>query len=87
MRRINMAEARAKFPELVRQVAGGETVVVGRYGAPIAVVLSFEKFQEMEEDLEDLRAALEAVMEHQQPQKHGRTLDEVLSDKEVATQP
>lgn len=86
MKRINMAEARAKFPALVKKVLEGETVVIGRYGAPVAVMLSYEKFLEMEEDLEDLRSALEAVMEQKRTKKRGRTLQEVLSDKEVATQ-
>lgn len=79
MKRTNMAEARAKFPELIRRVTEGETVVVGRYGVPVAVVLSYKKFEEMEEDLEDLRAVLEAELEAKHSGGKGRTIDQVLS--------
>ena len=85
--KANIAVARARFPELIRKVEEGETVVIGRYGTPVAVVLSYEKFLEMEEDIEDLRGALEAVMEQRRTGEVGRTLDEVLSDSGVAAKP
>lgn len=85
MKKLNMAEARAKFPELIKRIQEGESVVIGRYGTPVAVVLSYEKFQEMEEDLEDLHSALRAVLEARTEQTPGRTLDEIMADSAVSS--
>jgi len=85
MKKINMAQARAKFPELIKRVQEGESVVVGRYSMPVAVIVSYEKFVEMEEDLEDLHSALRAVLEARAEQKPGRTLDEVMADSAVSS--
>ena len=87
LKKINMADARARFPELIRKVEEGETVVVGRYGTPVAVVLSYEKFDQMEEDIDDLRAMLEAEIEMRRSGVTGRTLEEVLADKVAPVNP
>ncbi|MBI2886763.1 MAG: type II toxin-antitoxin system Phd/YefM family antitoxin [Chloroflexi bacterium] len=81
MKRVNMAEARARFPELVKRVSAGETVVVGRYGVPVAVVISYERFQEMEEDLDDLRTMVEAEIELRRTGKKGRKLRDVVANE------
>jgi prevent-host-death family protein len=61
--KVNMAKARARFPEIVKLVEDGAIVRVDRYSKPVAVILSFEKFEEIEEDLEDLKAVVLAMRE------------------------
>lgn len=85
MKKLNMADARARFPELIKRVQDGESVAIGKYGTPVAVVLSYEKFQEMEEDLDDLRAALQAVLEARRNQESGRTLEEVMAERPASS--
>jgi prevent-host-death family protein len=79
-KKVNMAIARARFPELIKKVEAGEVAVVGRYGRPVAVILSFEKFREMEEDIEDLKAVIQMEREIAQNGITGPTLDEYLAE-------
>ena len=81
MKRVNMAEARARFPELVKRVAEGETVVVGRYGVPVAVVIAYDKYLELEEDLEDLKSMVETEVELRRSGKKGRRLRDIVASK------
>ena len=43
MRTVNLAEAKARFSELVTAVAAGEDVVITRHGQPIARLSGVEK--------------------------------------------
>lgn len=79
---VNIAQARAQFPQVVKQVMGGERIVIGRYGVPVAVLLSYETYLEMQEDIEDLGDALEAEIEFGKSGRKGIPLDEVLKELE-----
>lgn len=81
---VNIAQARAQFPQIVKQVGAGERIVIGRYGVPVAVLLSYETYLEMQEDIEDLRDAWEAWEEFQKSGGKGIPLDEVLKELEQA---
>ncbi|GEM_PF-5777698 len=81
MKKVSMAVARARFPEVVKAAEDGETVVVGRYGHPVAVVLSFERFEQMEEDIEDLKAMLRMELEIARTGERGPTLEEVMAER------
>ncbi len=80
MKKVSMAVARARFPEVVKAVEGGETVVVGRYGHPVAVIVSFERFEQMEEDLDDLKAMLRSLSEGKRDP--GPTLAEYFAEQQ-----
>lgn len=41
-RKVSVAVAKAHFSDLLRRVSKGETVVVERRGAPVAVIRAFE---------------------------------------------
>lgn len=43
MRAVNLAEAKAHLSELVTQVAGGEDIVITRYGQPIVRLSGIER--------------------------------------------
>ena len=43
MRTVNLAEAKAHFSELVTEVAGGEDIVITRYGQPVVRLSGIEK--------------------------------------------
>ena len=39
---LNIAEAKAKFSELVERAASGETIVIARAGVPVAKLIAYE---------------------------------------------
>jgi len=45
---LSFVEARANLSEIVDQVSkGGQTYVIAKRGKPVAVIVGFEKYQEM----------------------------------------
>ncbi len=62
---FNVAEAKAKFSELVNRAAyRGERIVVGSRDKPKVAIISIEDLERLE-DLEDAQAADEAVAEYE----------------------
>ncbi len=65
MATLNISEARATLPSAVEQ-ARTEAVILERYGRPVAVVISPERYEELMtalEDAEDIAAFDEAMAE------------------------
>ena len=44
---INVAEAKARLPELMERAASGETILLGRYGKPRARLVPLDSMEEM----------------------------------------
>ena len=63
MKLIPVSEAKARLTELVRK-SGSEDIVLLRYGAPAAVLMSTDRYDTLMERLEDLEDAL-TLAEHQ----------------------
>jgi prevent-host-death family protein len=58
---IDSNRARALWREILDKAqAGGEDVVVERYGKPVAAVIAYEDFIGLQDELDDLRAARRA---------------------------
>ena len=53
-------EARQQWRNLLDDVGAGEDVVIERYTKPVAALISYENFIELQEKLDDLRAARQA---------------------------
>lgn len=47
MKHMQAREAKAKFSEALDSAAGGEPVTITRHGTPVAMVVPFEKGQEL----------------------------------------
>jgi prevent-host-death family protein len=47
MREVQLRDAKASFSAVVDQAAKGETTVVTRHGAPVAVVLGYDEWQRL----------------------------------------
>ncbi len=86
---IPFTEARARLTELLDDVeARHEHVVITRNGHPVAVVLSTEEYEALEETLEILQdeESLAALRESEEDVKAGRvfSLDEVKRELGLA---
>jgi prevent-host-death family protein len=58
---IDSNRARALWREILDKAqAGGEDVIVERYGKPVAAVIAYEDFVALEDALDDLRASRRA---------------------------
>lgn len=58
---VNSREARARWRDLLDQVlAGSSDVVVERNGKPVAAIIPIQDYRELQEELDDLRAARRA---------------------------
>lgn len=57
---ISSDQARAKWREVLDTAVAGENVVIERYGKPVAAIIPYQDFRELEEMLEDLRDIREA---------------------------
>lgn len=42
MRKVNIAEAKARLPELVERAAAGEEIILARHGKPKARLVAFD---------------------------------------------
>lgn len=61
VRVLDSNRARALWREILDKAqAGGEDVVVERYGKPVAAVIAYDDFAALEDELDDLRAARRA---------------------------
>ncbi|MGI9016209.1 MAG: type II toxin-antitoxin system Phd/YefM family antitoxin [Euzebya sp.] len=40
---VNMHEAKSRLSELVRQVANGEEIIIGRHGVPVARLVPYHR--------------------------------------------
>jgi prevent-host-death family protein len=65
---------------------GDDTLVITERGRPVAVALSVERWNELQERLEDLDDAV-AVLEHRSSRQRGRPAASVLSDIEKERTP
>jgi prevent-host-death family protein len=54
---FNSRKARSKFRDLLDRVFSGHDVIIERHGKPVAVMIPVEDYREVQEELEDLRAA------------------------------
>jgi antitoxin YefM len=86
---VPFTEARARLSDLLGEVeARQEHVVITRNGRPLAVVLSAEEYEALEETLEILgdEDALDALRESEQDVQAGRlsSLDEVRRELGLA---
>lgn len=59
---FNANEARLKWRDIVDAAhAGGEDIIVERYGKPMVAVISYQDYLDIEEELDDVRAARRAA--------------------------
>lgn len=80
MRIIGVSEARQKLPELVEEAdERRDELTILRYSEPKAVLIGYERFQEMLDRLEDLEDILSLYEGGGEP---ARSLDEVTEDIE-----
>jgi len=61
---------------------GDDTLVVTERGRPVAVAVSVERWNELQENLEELEDSV-AVLEHRASKKRGRPAESVLSEIEA----
>jgi prevent-host-death family protein len=58
---VNVREARARLRDLLDRILSGETdFVIERNGKPVAALIPIGDFEELQEELDDLRAARRA---------------------------
>lgn len=61
-RSVSIAEARAKLPGLVKEAEGGAAVQITRWGAPVAVLVSATRYQELAHGRPSFGVALESFL-------------------------
>jgi len=59
-------EARLKWRDLIDAAMAGSDIVIERYNKPAAVVIPFEDYVALQEELEDLRAGRRAQDAHRE---------------------
>jgi prevent-host-death family protein len=57
MKSININELQSQISKIIKLVEKGEDFEIIRYSHPVAVVLSSEKYQEMQEEINELRGS------------------------------
>lgn len=62
-RSVSIAEARAKLPGLVKEAEEGETVQITRWGAPVAVLVSAARYQQLAHGRPSFGVALDSFLE------------------------
>jgi prevent-host-death family protein len=81
---INSREARIKWRDLLDKVyAGSSDVVIERNGKPVAVMIPIEDYEELQDELDDLRSARRVAALYEawkQDPSAGRPWEEVKSD-------
>jgi len=81
---INSREARIKWRDLLDKVyAGSADVVIERNGKPVAVLIPIEDYEELQDELEDLRSARHVAALYEawkQDPSSGRAWEEVEAD-------
>jgi prevent-host-death family protein len=58
---LSSKQARARWRDIMDVASAGEAVVIKRYGKPTAAVIPFEDYQNLQDELDDLRAARRAA--------------------------
>ncbi len=80
---ISASKAQDKMGEILARVAGGERVVILRYGRPTAVMVPVEEFLEMighgEPDLADLEREFDERFAAMQTPTHRRGVDALFA--------
>jgi prevent-host-death family protein len=59
-------EARLKWRDLIDAAMAGSDIVIERYNKPAAVVIPFEDYVALQEELEDLRSGRRAQAAHEE---------------------
>jgi prevent-host-death family protein len=81
---INSRDARAKWRDLLDKVFSGVAdIVIERNGKPVAVLISVEDYEELQDELEELRAARRAAAIYESWKRDpssGRSLEDVGAD-------
>jgi prevent-host-death family protein len=81
---INSREARIKWRDLLDKVyAGSSDVVIERNGKPVAVLIPVEDYEELQDELDDLRSARRVAVVYEtwkQNPPAGRAWEEVKTD-------
>ena len=82
--KVNSAEARAKWRDILDQVfAGKGDVVIERNGKDVAVMIPAVDYEQIRETLEDMRAVREAAANYEEWKKDpsvARSWDEVNAE-------
>lgn len=74
MREVQASEAKAHLPQLLDEVERGETVVITRYGRPIARLVP-----EAERRQAEIDEAIEGILALRKRLKNKITVEEILS--------
>lgn len=62
-RSVSIAEARAGLPGLIKEAEEGEVVQITRWGAPVAVLVSATRYQQLAHGRPSFGAALDRFLE------------------------
>ena len=74
---LNITEARARLTRLVQDAAlENKRTLIGKHGVPMAALLSVNEYEELLQDLEDLRDMLQAEQEYRRT--GGKDFEEVV---------
>lgn len=80
---ISSSRAQDKLGEILTRVAGGERVVITRYGQAQAVLVPVDEFREMigqgEPDLQDLEREFDERFAHMQTAAHRQGVDALFA--------
>jgi prevent-host-death family protein len=81
---VNVREARARLRDLLDKIMSGEAdFVIERNGKPIAALIPIGDFEELQDELDDLRAARRAEVAYQEwlrDPSSARSLEDVEAD-------
>ncbi|MEX2528610.1 MAG: type II toxin-antitoxin system Phd/YefM family antitoxin [Gemmatimonadota bacterium] len=88
-RTVSIAEARAKLPGLVKEAEGGTAVQITRWGAPVAVLVSATRFQQLAHGRPSFAVALDGFLERidMTGMRLGKGELQGLRDREAGRQP
>lgn len=76
---VNITEARSKLTRLVRDAfLERKRILIGKHGIPMAALLPIAEYEELLQDLEDLRDMHEAEVEYRHT--GGRDFEEVVKN-------
>lgn len=84
---LDSNRARAVWREVLDKARTGSDTVIERYGKPAAVVIPFEDYEALQDELDDLRAARrasEALEEWKRDPDFGTPLDQFEEELRTA---
>ena len=74
---LNITEARARLTRLVQEAAlEHKRTLIGKHGVPMAALLSVTEYEQLLQDLEDLRDMLQAEQDYRRT--GGKDFEEVV---------